>query len=67
MSVVPPSQEEILDAALATLTEADVPPDEAGIAGWAGPDCGRPDELADLTGVELEELITAQSALSRSK
>ena len=49
------SQEDILDAALAALTAADIPPDEHA---WAvpDPDCGRPAELAGLTRAELEEL-----------
>jgi hypothetical protein len=51
----PPSQEEILDAALASLTEHDVPPDEE-CWGWPDPDTGPPAELADLTVEELEEL-----------
>ena len=54
------SQEEILEAALAalaSLTEADIPPDEDGLDRWADPDCGRPDELADLMTPELEQLI----------
>ncbi len=50
-----PSQEEILDAALASLTEHDVPPDEEWW-GWPDPDTGPPAELADLTVEELEEL-----------
>jgi hypothetical protein len=51
----PRSQEEILDAALASLGEHDIPPGDA----WAvpGPDCGRPAELAGLTGAELDELL----------
>ena len=51
------SQEEILEAALASLTEADIPPDEDGPDRWADPDCGRPDALADLMTPELEQLI----------
>ncbi len=48
----PESQEEILDAALAALTDADLPPDDDM---WAvpDPDCGRPAELADLATAEL--------------
>jgi hypothetical protein len=53
----PWSQEEILAAAVASLTEADIPPDEDDLDGWADPDGDRPDELADLMTPELEELF----------
>ena len=56
------SQEQILGAALASLTEADIPPDEDGPDGWADLDCGRPDELADLMTPELEQLIAEAPA-----
>jgi hypothetical protein len=57
------SQEEILEAAeageaaLASLTEAGIPPDDDGPDRWTDPDCDRPDELADLMTPELEQLI----------
>ncbi|MGH3126012.1 MAG: hypothetical protein ACRDND_33970, partial [Streptosporangiaceae bacterium] len=51
----PESQEDILDAALAALTEADVPPDDE-TWGVPDPDCGRPAELADLIPGELDQL-----------
>jgi Domain of unknown function (DUF222) len=51
------SQEEILEAALASLTEVGIPPDEDGPDRWTDPDCGCPDELADLMTPELEQLI----------
>jgi hypothetical protein len=53
----PWSQEEILEAAVASLTEADIPPAEDDLDGWAARDYDRPDELADLMTHELEELI----------
>lgn len=52
----PHSQEDILDAALASLTAADVPPDDDARA-VPDPDCGRPAELAGLTTAELDALI----------
>jgi hypothetical protein len=55
----PPSQDDILEAALAALTEDDIPPDE-DCPGWPDPDTGPPPELAHLTTLELEELIAAQ-------
>lgn len=51
------SQEEILAAAVASLTEADIPPDEDDLDSWADPEGDRPDELADLMTPELEQLI----------
>ena len=50
----PESQEEILAAALASLGEHDIPPDE----GWTvpDPDSDPPAELSGLTGAELDEL-----------
>jgi len=50
----PESQEEILAAALASLDEHDIPPDE----GWTipDPDSDPPAELSGLTGAELDEL-----------
>jgi hypothetical protein len=53
----PWSHEEILAAAVASLTEADIPPDEDDSDGWTDPDGDRPDELADLMTPELEQLI----------
>ena len=57
----PDSQEDILAATLAALTDADIPPDADD---WAvpDPDCGRPAELSELTAAELEELIAAGPA-----
>jgi hypothetical protein len=50
----PESQEEILAAALASLDEHDIPPDE----GWTvpDPDSDPPAELSGLTSAELDEL-----------
>ena len=50
----PESQEEILAAALASLDEHDIPPDEE----WTvpDPDSDPPAELSGLTGAELDEL-----------
>ena len=59
----PWSQEEILEAAVASLTEADVPPAEDDLDGWAAPDYDRPDELAELMTHELEQLIAEGPAL----
>jgi hypothetical protein len=42
---------------MASLTEADIPPDEDDPDAWADPDSGPPAELAGLTGAELEELL----------
>src|ERR1700730_18556800 len=57
----PESQEDLLDAALAALTEADIPPDDAD---WAppDPDSGRPAELAGMSAAELEALLAASPA-----
>ncbi len=53
----PESQQDILAADLAALTDADVPPGEGD---WApDPGTGRPAELAGLTAGELAELIAA--------
>jgi len=57
----PPSQDDILEAALAALTEDDIPADE-DCFDWSDRDSGPPPELADLTTPELEELIAAQPA-----
>ena len=51
----PESQEQILEAAVASLTEADIPPDEQD--GWLDPDVAPPAELASLSDAELEELL----------
>src|SRR5487761_1041997 len=61
MPAHPESQEELLEAALARLTDADLPPDDAD---WAlsDPDCGRPATLAGLSAGELAELIAAERA-----
>ena len=52
----PESQEEILAAALASLDEHDIPPDE----GWTvpDPDSDPPAELSGLTSAELDELYS---------
>jgi Domain of unknown function (DUF222) len=50
------SQEEILQAALASLTDEDIPPDDDELDGWPDPDSDRPAELAGLDGAELEDL-----------
>jgi uncharacterized protein DUF222 len=50
------SQEEILQAALASLTDEDIPPADDEVDGWPDPDFDRPAELAGLDGAELEEL-----------
>jgi Domain of unknown function (DUF222) len=50
------SQEEILEAALASLTDEDIPPADDEPDGWPDPDFDRPAELAGLDGAELEEL-----------
>jgi hypothetical protein len=52
----PESWEEIWDAPLAALTEADAPPDEQDY-GWLDPDIDPPAELVGLTGAELAELL----------
>jgi hypothetical protein len=51
----PESQEQILEAAVASLTEADIPPDEQD--GWLDPDVDPPAELAALPDAELQELL----------
>ena len=53
----PESQEQILQAAVASLTEADIPPD--GQDGWLDPDADPPAELAALPDAELAELLAA--------
>ena len=58
----PESQDDILAAALASLTDADAPPDEQDHASWPDPDTGRPAELAGLITAELEQLIAAVPA-----
>jgi hypothetical protein len=54
----PESQEEILAACGASLTDADTPPDEDA-CGWPDPDCGMPAELLSLPDADLEELVAA--------
>ena len=54
----PESQEDILAACEASLTGADIPPDEDA-CGWPDPDCGMPAELLALSDAELEELVAA--------
>jgi hypothetical protein len=51
----PPSQDDILEAALDALTGSDIPGEDA----WCGPDpdSGRPAELASLADRELAELL----------
>ena len=56
----PESQEQILEAAVASLTEADIPPDEQD--GWLDPDADPPAELAALPDAELEELLGRRPA-----
>jgi hypothetical protein len=56
-----PSQDDILEAALAALPEDEIPPDEDYL-GWPDPDSAPPRELADLTTPQLNELIAAQPA-----
>jgi Domain of unknown function (DUF222) len=51
------SQEQILQAALDSLTAADIPPDEQD--GWLDPDADPPAELAALPDPEWEELLAA--------
>ena len=55
------SQEEILEAALASLTDADIPPADDELYGWPDPDFDRPAALAGLDGAELEELAADAS------
>jgi hypothetical protein len=55
------SQEEILEAALASLTDKDIPPADDELYGWPDPDFDRPAELMGLDGAELEELATEVS------
>ncbi len=54
-------QEEILEAALASLTDADIPPADDELYGWPDPDFDRPAALAGLDGAELEELAADAS------
>ena len=55
MPAQPETQQDILAAALAALTAADIPPGDDARA-VPDPDCGRPAELAGLTAAELEQL-----------
>ena len=55
------SQEEILEAALASLTDEDIPPADDELYGWPDPDFDRPAELMGLDGAELEELVAEVS------
>jgi hypothetical protein len=57
----PPSRDDILEAALAALTEDDIPPDD-DCPGRPDPDSGPPPELADLTTPELQEPVAAEPA-----
>ena len=50
-------QEQILLDAVASLTEADVPPDEQD--GWLDPDTDPPPELIAMPDAELDELLAA--------
>jgi hypothetical protein len=54
-------QEEILEAALASLTDADIPPADDELYGWPDPDFDRPAALAGLDGAELDELAADAS------
>ena len=58
----PQPQEEILDAALAALTEADIPPTDEDVCRWPDPDTGRPAELAGLSDADLAELAAEAPA-----
>jgi Domain of unknown function (DUF222) len=53
----PESQEQILQATAASLTEADIPPEDQD--GWLDRDTDSPAELAALPDAELEELLAA--------
>ena len=55
------SQEEILEAALASLTDEDIPPADDEVDGWPDPDFDRPAELAGLDGAELDALAAEVS------
>ncbi len=59
----PESQEDILQAALAALAEADILPEDGA---WfvPDPDCDPPAELADMSDAELEELGQLPTAAS---
>ena len=57
----PESQDDILAAALASLTAADIPPDDHEQA-LPDPDTGRPADLAGLSSAELDELLAAVPA-----
>jgi hypothetical protein len=56
------SQDEILEAALASLTDEDIPPDDDELYGWPDPDFDRPVELMGLDGAELEKLAAEVSS-----
>jgi hypothetical protein len=55
------SQEEIPEAALASLTDEDIPPADDELDGWPDPDFDRPAELMGLDGAELEALAAEVS------
>ena len=57
----PESQEEILAACEASLTEDDIPPEDEAF-GWPDPDTGAPPELENLPDAELAELLDAAPA-----
>ena len=56
----PEPREQILEAAVASLTEADIPPAEQD--GWLDPDADPPADLIALPDAELEELLAAAPA-----
>jgi hypothetical protein len=55
----PEAQEQILQAAMASLTEAYIPPDDQD--GWLDPDTDPPAELAAPPDAEPAELLAAAS------
>jgi hypothetical protein len=57
----PESQEDILAASEAALTEDDIPPEDEAFD-WPDPDSGMPPELLSLSNVELAELLDAAPA-----
>ena len=56
----PEPREQILEAAVASLTQADIPPAEQD--GWLDPDADPPADLIALPDAELEELLAAAPA-----
>ena len=62
----PETQEEILQAALAGLSEHDIPSEDDA---WVitDSDCDRPAELAGLDGAELDGLLAASASADPSE